>query len=368
MSYYILPKTNNKINIKLITDTVSSNVMLSSSLYNYYNEIVALILHTCSTDSSYNTFDDVIKITNTHEYIFSNVPGSQFPVSKYKYNTNLFYDFIEIINTLSVFYKTGPIKTLHISPNYTDTIECVGFTRPGCTQDQNFYSEHNNSDFYDRMKTTKFDFMFLETQPGVVDNLNDYSLELVRFVMLILNNQSEDGSCIIKIDHVFHKPVMDILYILSSLYDKIYVIKPSTSNIATFEKYIVCKNFLFGCKKGEHNKQMCNELFKITKLGLAVDCNILSFVDTEIPAYFCNKMDDINIIIGQQQLESLDQTINILKNRNRDDKIEMIKKSNVSKSIQWCEKFKISHHKFTDKVNMFLPLETPASVKRMTLT
>jgi hypothetical protein len=40
-----------------------------------------------------------------------------------------------------------------------------------------------------------------------------------------------------------YKPIIDVLYLLSSLYDKVYILKPNTSNISTFEKYIICKNF-----------------------------------------------------------------------------------------------------------------------------
>jgi hypothetical protein len=344
MSYYILPRTNNKIHIKLITDAIPAKVHLSYSLYNYYNEIFELISHTCSTDMIYTTFDDVLKITNQHNHVSPNATGLNF---KYKHSTSLVYDLIEIINTLGVFSNAGPIKTLHISQNYTDTIECVSFTRRGYTQDQNFYSEHNNSTLYEKLKTTKFDFMFLETQTS---KLNDYSMELARFLMVILNNQSEYGSCIVKIDSVFHKPIIDILYILTSLYEKTYVIKPSTSNVATFEKYIVCKNFSSKCN--EHH-QMYNDLCAITKSNF----NIQSFIDVEIPSYFCNKLDDINIIFGQPQLESLDQIINLLKNKNREDKIECIRRTNVQKSIQWCEKFKISHAKSLDKPNIFMSLE-----------
>ena len=85
--------------------------------------------------------------------------------------------------------------------------------------------------------------------------------------------------------------------------------------------------------------------------------NISSIINCEIPSYFINKIDDINIIIGQQQLESIDQIINIIKNKNKDEKIETIKKSNIQKSITWCEKFKIPHNKFSEKVNIFLPLK-----------
>ena len=55
-------------------------------------------------------------------------------------------------------------------------------------------------------------------------------------------------------------------------------------------------------------------------------------------------------------METLDSVINILKNKNKDDKIETIKKTNIQKSISWCEKYKIPCNKFTEKTNIFLPL------------
>jgi hypothetical protein len=38
------------------------------------------------------------------------------------------------------------------------------------------------------------------------------------------------------------------------------------------------------------------------------------------------------------------------------DKIESLKKTNIQKCIQWCEKFKIPNNKFAEKVNIFLPI------------
>ena len=84
--------------------------------------------------------------------------------------------------------------------------------------------------------------------------------------------------------------------------------------------------------------------------------NIVSIIDYEIPCYFVNKIDDINIIIGQQQLESLDQIINIIKNKNKEERVETIKKSNIQKSVSWCEKLKIPYNKFSEKTNIFLPI------------
>jgi hypothetical protein len=75
-----------------------------------------------------------------------------------------------------------------------------------------------------------------------------------------------------------------------------------------------------------------------------------------IDYYFKSKIDDLNIIIGQQQLEALDQIITIYKNKNKNDKIENIKKNNIQKSVLWCEKYKIPCNKFSEKINIFLPI------------
>jgi hypothetical protein len=48
--------------------------------------------------------------------------------------------------------------------------------------------------------------------------------------------------------------------------------------------------------------------------------------------------------------------INILKNKNKEDKIETLKKMHIQKSVLWCEKYKIPCNKFSEKTNIFLPI------------
>ncbi len=77
--------------------------------------------------------------------------------------------------------------------------------------------------------------------------------------------------------------------------------------------------------------------------------NIISIIDFEIPLYFTNKINDINILFGQQQLEALNQNLSFI-----NDKLKIIIKNNIQKSILWCEKNNIPHHKFIEKTNIFL--------------
>jgi hypothetical protein len=58
---------------------------------------------------------------------------------------------------------------------------------------------------------------------------------------------------------------------------------------------------------------------------------ITSVMEQEIPYYFTTKLNDLNIIIGQQQLDSLNLVINLMKNKNKNERTEVMKKLNIKK-------------------------------------
>jgi hypothetical protein len=305
-------------------------------------------MFTDNNDFSNSCFDDAVKIINPYEFIFSKVPGSKFSVSKLKPKNNIFYDLLEIYNNLNIFdsFKDQYVlNVLHLSPNYVDAIECFEMFREGSSD---IHCSSNSIDIDNNLNDLKIDFMFYE-----VDSSN-YLVSLIKSIIVILRNQKYNGTSIIKIESIFYKPVVDILYFLSYLYDKVYICKPNTNNITSFERYIVCKSFIHSQDSISYLKlNYLKLLIFIKKLG---DKHIYSVLDFDIPYYFKNKIDDLNIIIGQQQLESLDQIISIYKNKNKDDKIENIKKNNIQKSVSWCEKYKIPCNKFSEKINIFLPI------------
>ena len=362
MSYYILPKINNIVNVNP-TDGNDNYLKphISHSLYNFYNEIQCQIHDICKNNSdvsSNNNYENLIKIVNPCEFIFSKVPGSKFSVSKFKPKTNLFYDLLEISTTLNIFdaYRTDQIKTLHLTNSNHDTIECFEMLRENYT-DEIVYYDTINDETLKSIGDTKFNFMFFGIE---TTNLHQYIISVINYVMIILRNQEAGGSCIIKINHIFHKPIVDILYLLSSLYDKVYILKPNSNNITTFDKYIICKKF-----NVIKNNSVIGKNFTYLKLNyyrLLIFLKklenkfIYSILDFDVPYYFTMKIVDINIIIGQQQLESLNMIINILKNKNKEEKIETMKKINIQKSISWCEKYKIPYNKFSEKTNIFLPI------------
>jgi hypothetical protein len=354
MSYYILPKNNNIIIVDPSNGHNSIEPIISLSIQNYYHQMIEQIKLMCNNDYdlSYNDLNNLMKIVHSYEFIFSKVPGTKFSVSKLKQKSNTFYDFLEIINTLNIFeyVKTQPINTLHICNNYEDSIECLEMLRENVC-DNNIFNKKFNDDLFKSINERNIDFIYMET---IGNNLNDYLLNLLQCVMVILKCSNKNSSTVIKIDDTLHKPVIDIIYLLCSLFEKVYIMKPNSNNITIFEKYIICKGFLYDETKIESYKINYYKLFVFLKK--LDNNNIISIINKDLPYYFLNKIDDINIILGQQQLESLDQIVNILKNKNKDDKIDSIKKNNIQKSVSWCEKYKIPCNKFIDRTNIFLPI------------
>ena len=355
MSYYILPKINNNLIVNPNFDNDNCTVYCSFSLYNYYNNIKSQIDSIClnEPDLVYN-YNELIKIVNPYEYVFFTVPGSKYSVSKLKPNTNDFYDLLEIFITLNILdtYNNKSIKSLHFSLDNVDTTDCIEMFRENYNDDVIIKLNENDDEIYKTINDLKFDIMFFNKAHN---DINSYIINFIKFVMNILRYQEFGGTSIIKIDYIFHKPIIDLLYLLSSLFEKVYIIKPNTSNITTFEKYIVCKNF-----NGSAETKLelyRNNYYNLSNFIKNLDNkNITSIIDNDIQYYFINKIDDMNIILGHQQLESLNQIINILKNKNKEEKIENIKKTSIQKAVTWCEKFKIPCNRFSEKTNIFLPI------------
>jgi hypothetical protein len=124
------------------------------------------------------------------------------------------------------------------------------------------------------------------------------------------------------------------------------------TKITKGERYIVCKNM--NAKMMELNSLNSQLDEKIEKCLSPKETNVFSLISNEIPYHFLNKIEESNAVIGQQQLESYDLIINIFKNKNKDDKIEALKRNHIQKCIQWCERNQLPHNKFIDKINIFL--------------
>ena len=350
MSYYILPKNTNTVHVNPQYSADVCGPYISHSLFQRYNEIAGQLCDMFGNDEdlSNHTLEEAVSIIHPCDFVYSNVPGSNQSVSKLKYSSRMFYDLIEIYGTLNVldaYTEISTLSTLHITRCGVELIDCFETFRE---QPDDVHIVLSDISIDNNLRNTKVDFLLFET------DVSNYFVSLIQAVIVILRNQQCRGTAVIKIDSVFHKPVSDVLYLLTSLYDKVYIAKPSTSNATTFERYIVCKSFVYNEQAMSYLKLNCLKL--IIFLKRLEGKQIHSVLHGDIPCYLKYKLDDLNVIVGQQQLDALGQIVAVYKHKNKDDKIDCLKKNNIHKSVAWCEKHGIPCNKFAEKTNMFLPI------------
>lgn len=364
MNYYIIPKNNFKINIDLqfIHDTVTP--IISNSLIFYLHDMhnnVSKIENSAEYSNGNITIDYISKIVNPFEFVHTNVPGSTLTVSKINPETHIFFELMEmfnLFNTSEFLLLKKQMSVAHLTSNYTSTNNLLHIFR------NNIDDKIINEEFdYDKLINkfivnrydTQLDLLICEFNPSDYNDINKYINNMLLILMIITNYQTLHGSCIIKIDNVFYKAIIDIIFIFSAIYDKVYIIKPSISQITEGYRYIVCKTYnpiqpnllthvekQITCKLNENN-------FK--------NMHVCSLLKNEIPYFFLNKLEEINAVIGQQQLEAYDQIINIFKSTNREEKIDLLKRNHIQKCIQWCEKNNLCHNKFMESVNIFFKIK-----------
>lgn len=381
MSYYQLPRANFFISkyIDYIVDEKRPDVVISHSLSRYLYEIKQR-LETIEHD-----WDIYKKYTNPYEYIHTNIPNKKKCVSKYNPLSRSYFKMLEIINTFGLRFDSKPIHTFHIAEGPGGFIEAIVNMRncshdtytgmtilddksdpniPAWKKTQSFLQKHSNVHI-ERGKDKTGDILKLEnfvyckekygssmdliTGDGGFDFSVDFNNQEVHISDLLMAQvfyalvmQKKNGSFILKIFDSFMNHTLDLLYILSSFYECVHVIKPYTSRYANSEKYVVCKNFLYSNNSSFYDV-LYNTFVKMTNNN--GNLNIKRFLNIPIPYHFIIKMEEYNAVFGQQQLENIHYTISLIENKYKQDKLEQIAKINISKCVHWCTKYNVPHNK-----------------------
>lgn len=224
----------------------------------------------------------------------------------------------------------------------------------GVDQTGNLLSRDNFIHCYNRYKNS----MDLVTGDGGIDfsedfNNQEYSATKLIIVQVVyaLSMQSNNGNFVLKVFDTFSNAIIDILYLLSSLYKNVYIMKPQTSRNANSERYIICK----GYNLNENKEKIDYIIEKIYDNFDNLNSNL--YIETifnfKYSRTFISKIEEINIIIGKKQIDNIITTLNLMTNK-KFDKIDYYKKKHIQKCIRWCEKFNINFNKNLKSTNIFL--------------
>jgi len=171
--------------------------------------------------------------------------------------------------------------------------------------------------------------------------------------------QKLHGKFILKIFDSFMQHTVDIIYLLSSFYEKVYIMKPQTSRYANSEKYIVCSGFLYDNHAGFYV-----HILKCFEMMIETNENPLRFMQSQIPSMFMNKLEEYNAIFGQKQIQNIYYTLALMENKSKYDKIDTLVKTNIEKSMEWCKKYNIPCNTLNINSNIFLSnSQTPIEIE-----
>lgn len=342
-------------------------------------------------------WDNIKKLTNGYEYIHTVIPNSKNSVSKIKPLSRAFFKLVEICNTFDVFgpYGVKPIQSFHLAEGPGGFIEAMTYLRfndedkyygmtlldttnenvPGWKKSALFLRKNRNV-IIEKGKDGTGDLYSPENFIWCCDNYKngidlitadggfDFSIDfnkqealalrlIMSEVMYALVMQKKGGTLALKMFDTFLKSSVDIIFLLTCFYKSVYIMKPNTSRSANSEKYIICKGFKYS--DTSHLVSAFNSLLVIMNNPKINDMTIASLLDIPIPYRFRVAIEEVNAIIGSQQIDNILTTLRFIENKERKgEKIQQIKNGNIQKCISWCIKNKIPHNKSGSTGNIFM--------------
>jgi len=364
MSYYILPKIETELIIKPSLYCSRDNLQpyISQSLIKYINESHFILEQQLGLDINKGISIKMLnQIVHTYDFLFSVVTGTTSSICSIPVDNAIFFDIIEIYNTLKI-QDELPESSINVllfgksSSSVWDAFKrhriemddsVLTFEKLFITNNLLSYltpkieNPLDSLNIPEIMKYSCHLLYFEADSKKEYEETNRYILYMIRCILGINNYQILSGVSILKIDIVIYKPIIDLVYLISGMFEKSYIMKPNTSNVITNERYIICKNYK-GFNKSIHDSliSIYNELEK-TKDDIIIE----SLFGNRIFSYFSNKLEESNIIIGQQKLDAYAQIINLLKSKNKMAKIDVLQKHNIQKCMYWCDKYKIPFDK-----------------------
>lgn len=391
MIHFQIPRNNPNLYKYLHVQNIESipGPVISNSLSFYLGDIKKRI------NNRDQEWDVIKRYTNPCEYIHSSVPGKRKSIAKHKPLSRSYFKMIELTQYFKLLErvdKLAPMKSFHLAEGPGGFIEALVQMRnnvndryigmsildeandsaiPGWKKSKQFLQENSNVfiengitetgdilsvENLDYCKDVYYGSMEIITGDGGFDfsidfNNQEHSIGKLLYAQVIyaVVMQKKGGSFILKMFDCFMAHTLDILALLSSFYEKVYITKPQTSRYANSEKYIVCKNFL-GIEINMVYPYLRNSFEKL----LTNDDNMFRLLNISLPLLFTTKIEEYNAIFGQQQIENIHYTLSLMDSKNQQEKLASLMKSNVKKSTEWCIRYNVVYHNITFQNNSFV--------------
>jgi 23S rRNA U2552 (ribose-2'-O)-methylase RlmE/FtsJ len=365
----------------ILVDQINHNqrnvTYTNKTLRNYIHTIKREIDH-CILDWEKNK-----RKLNPYEYI--NTPFDSFTpcVCLYKPISRAFFKLLELLNTYSFIFPKV-MKSFHLAEGPGGFIEAIQYSR------KNSKDTYYGMTLLDKKKDVplwnKCERSIMKANHNIIIETGDgtgnlYHLENLLYVRknhehtmdlitadggfdysVDFNNQEESslhlifseicfalmmqkkgGHFILKVFDTFSSSTIELIYLLTYLYEDVIISKPMTSRPANSEKYILCTNFKMVPNINEIKNRIC-------EIYTQVQSNpYTSILNLELPNLFLNKIREINSIFGQSQVSTILSVLTYITDDKKGDKMDQLRKSHMNKCVKWCKKNNmVIHDKYND--------------------
>lgn len=168
---------------------------------------------------------------------------------------------------------------------------------------------------------------------------------LIGEILLALRRQKNGGNFVCKLYETFTKTTCKLIYALTTIYDKIYFMKPLLSHASNSEKYLVCQGFHENLAD-----KLINELTQVlTYLQENHQSNLVDIFPTIIlPDTFLHTITWINTVISNKQLICINNIVKFIGSQNYyGDEYQQRRLMQVEASKYWINSFYPQKNEFT---------------------
>jgi hypothetical protein len=357
MSYYLFPKGNIDISkdIEISSNpSPESDIFLSPSLVVYLQELQKMIREQDVSELQKNIFPFQKGIFE--KYVDYNPVFFEIIEIVQTMHLNNYLDMISKNTTLSIFsfeeeQKSGITAIQTIREPYkrisSDKNVMKNLPIPHPYKDNYFFTEPGYS--LQHFRNVYFNYGS-KMHVILADSTKCKTIqEMIFQLSMILCIQARKGILFWKVGDTYTEILLDIFVILSSFYEKTYFIKPVIMDISRSEKYIVCKGFIL--ENAYTIYPILCRLISNLKLpqGLgSYSKEIHRLLSTSIPHFFVSKLEEINYMFGQSQLEQLHYLSVLMSHKYKHEKVQNISKINMQKTQEWL----VKHHYFLQNLSL----------------
>lgn len=308
---------------------------------------------------------------------------------KYKILHTNFYELIEIIELFNAIELDSDITTLHLNDKLGHhTLATIAYTEMFAKKKQKnkYYTNSEVSEYIDKnygkkinnvdidvndskniksflgKNKTKFDF--ITTQTGykptmkVVDGniINGQVTEeqvtfktIVNEIYICLKTLNSGGTLVCKCGETYTRCMCEMIYMLSTMFENIYVVKPCASHLSSADRFIVCKNF--------NNKS--KNINNIDTIFTSINKNDGEYIASIFPnmdfdKIFLHEMISLNTEIANNQMIGANDIVRFVNSNNYfGDEYNDRRNEQIRASVYWID----SHYPSNNNIDGILKLQ-----------